>query len=206
MNTDNLQGFNPDFVFWLKLASWSIEEAAMLMSYLDPDQGTYITGNPWRFPDQLRKMQRLLKVFSRADWSDEDKVGDKIRPIAFVERAMSNGFEIPGPLIEFKEQCDREQLERGEDSSQISGNPKAKVHGNTEHNARNREQILGAAVAVILEFPEQCRDGCGTITLAAVVRTIEDKAQLFWPETHGLPLEDSTAEKLLGEWRRKASK
>ena len=68
-----------------------------------------------------------------------------------------------------------------------------KPHGNTENNARNRESVLMAAIAVKTKFPDQCG------TYRDWAETIDAKAPLFWPETGSPPLKPETIERLLGE-------
>ena len=65
-------------------------------------------------------------------------------------------------------------------------------HGNTDNNAVTREAVLKAAMACKKHFSDQCK------TYVAWVKTIEDKAPLFWPETGEPPLATDTIERLLG--------
>ena len=68
-----------------------------------------------------------------------------------------------------------------------------KPHGNAENNARNRESVLRAAMAVKANFP----DLCGTYRDWA--ETIDAKAPFFWPETGVPPLKPETIERLLSD-------
>ncbi len=67
-----------------------------------------------------------------------------------------------------------------------------KPHGNAENNARNREAVLKAAIAVKANFPDLCK------TNRDWAKAIDEKARLFWPEGEP-PLKLDTIERLIGE-------
>ena len=93
-----------------------------------------------------------------------------------------------------------EELRRfqAEQSSHVIDDPELppdnkKPHGNAEKNARNRESVLRAAMAVKANFPDQCG------TYRDWAETIDAKAPFFWPETGSPPLKPETIERLLSE-------
>jgi hypothetical protein len=78
-----------------------------------------------------------------------------------------------------------------------------KVHGNSERNARKREEDLGAALAVLAKWPENCQAGSGSIKATKIRELIESKGYLFWREDGDPPLKTSEIENLIREWLRK---
>lgn len=84
-----------------------------------------------------------------------------------------------------------------EGSSHVRSDPEPplnfkKPHGNAENNARNREAVLKAAIAVKANFPDQCK------TIRDWATAIDEKARLFWPDGEP-PLKPDTIERLLGD-------
>lgn len=73
-----------------------------------------------------------------------------------------------------------------------------KKPGVTEANASKREEILGAAVAVIANFPDQCMWG-EKISGKRVYELINDKSPLWW-DSGEPPLKDEAAIKLINKW------
>lgn len=70
--------------------------------------------------------------------------------------------------------------------------------GNTESNASKREQILGAALVIIANFPEKCKRG-DKIVGKKVFSLIEYKAKTWWPSEEP-PLSADTATRLINKW------
>lgn len=83
-------------------------------------------------------------------------------------------------------------------------NTATKVHGNAERYAANREQVLGAAFAVLAKWPEECRDTKGDPVASKIASMIDTKAKLFWPDAQPPLATDSIAEHLR-EWIMKAN-
>jgi hypothetical protein len=73
-------------------------------------------------------------------------------------------------------------------------------HGNAERFAGFREQVLGAGIACLAMWPEDCRKGDGTVNASALARLVDDKAQLFWPESMEVPLSPRVAEEQFRNW------
>lgn len=88
-------------------------------------------------------------------------------------------------------------------SSDQSGKSAQKTHGNTESNAKKREEILGAALAVLAKWPEDCQAGNGKIQATKIRDLIENKGYLFWLEDGEPPLKTSEIEKLIRGWLKK---
>lgn len=62
-----------------------------------------------------------------------------------------------------------------------------------------REAVLGAALAVVSRWPEQCRDAHGLIDPERVASCIETRAAL-WFENGAVPMPRADAEALLTRW------
>lgn len=88
-------------------------------------------------------------------------------------------------------------------NSDAGGNTAAKVHGNTEHNAKKREEVLGAALSVLSRWPDECKNRAGKIEATKIRELIEKKGYMFWRENGEPPLTTSEIEKLIRQWLKK---
>ncbi len=79
-----------------------------------------------------------------------------------------------------------------------------KTHGNTEHNSGKREQVLGAAVAVLAKWPEECRDKKGEPVASKIAAMVDAKADLFWPDAQP-PLATESIADYIRDWIKKAN-
>jgi hypothetical protein len=77
------------------------------------------------------------------------------------------------------------------------------THGNVEHNAKNREEILGAAVAVMIEHTRDCQYKNGTFAPSKIASEIERHAEKFWPEKKEAPLTTDTIARQISSWIQK---
>ena len=75
---------------------------------------------------------------------------------------------------------------------------KNKKPGNTEANASKREEILGAAIAIIANFPKECTYG-DSIRGKRVYDLMHSKAKTWWKDGEP-PLKDETAIKLINKY------
>jgi hypothetical protein len=78
-----------------------------------------------------------------------------------------------------------------------------KPHGNTEHNAGKREQILGAALSVLARWSDECKNGAGKIEATKIRELIESKSYKFWQEDGEPPMSTGEIEKLIRKWLKK---
>jgi hypothetical protein len=83
-----------------------------------------------------------------------------------------------------------------------SNQSNGKEHGNKIRFSQSREEILGAALAVVTQFPELCKNKRGSIEASKVAKVIEQKAGLFW-EDYEPPLSLRATEELIRKWLRK---
>lgn len=75
-----------------------------------------------------------------------------------------------------------------------------KVHGNTIRHAKNREQVLGAALSVITMFTEQCQNASNKFEATKIAKLIDERSLLFWPEEIEPPLSRQQMEREIGKW------
>lgn len=85
-------------------------------------------------------------------------------------------------------------------------NTSAKVHGNTERFAQTREQVLGAALCVITQWPNRCCNSSGKFEATKIAGLIDEKALLFWPESAQPPLSREKMEREISKWINKIGK
>lgn len=78
-----------------------------------------------------------------------------------------------------------------------------KPHGNSENNAKKREQILGAALSVVASFSSLCTNNTGKYEATKIAAMIDEKSLLFWPETGEPPLARETIERLISSHLKK---
>lgn len=76
-----------------------------------------------------------------------------------------------------------------------------KIHGNTVSNASKREQILGAAVAVMAAFPENCKRG-NKYSGKKITDEIEKRAKIWWPDEYEPPLQSRQIAELINDYLR----
>ena len=82
-------------------------------------------------------------------------------------------------------------------------NVNKKPHGNTESNANNRELVLGAAVAVLSAFPDQCRTKDLTKVQASKVAKLIDQKSTILFESGEPPLTENTISRIISEYINK---
>jgi len=75
-----------------------------------------------------------------------------------------------------------------------------------ERFAQNREQVLGAALSVLIQYPDQCVNKLGKVEATKVRELIDAKAPLFWPKTSKAPIEPEGIERLIRGWVKKTGK
>lgn len=83
-------------------------------------------------------------------------------------------------------------------------NNSSKSNGYTERHAQNREQILGAAFAVLAKWPGECLDAKGEPVASKIANLVEAKANLFWPNAQPPLKVDSIADHLR-DWIKKVN-
>lgn len=75
--------------------------------------------------------------------------------------------------------------------------------GRAEYYAKNREEVLGAALSILAQYRPQCVSSKGKVQGAKIAKLIESKAGLFWPDLQDPPLDRETMPKIINEWLKK---
>jgi len=90
------------------------------------------------------------------------------------------------------------------ENEKTTDNPTVKSNGHKERHAQKREQILGAAFAVLAKWPEECKDSKGEPIASKIASLIDAKANLFWSDAQPPLAIDSIADHLR-DWIRKVN-
>ncbi len=80
------------------------------------------------------------------------------------------------------------------------------THGNSERFAKNREQVLGAALCVIIQWSDKCKNSSDKFEATKIAKLIDEKALLFWPTTNEPPLSMEKMEREISKWINKTGK
>ena len=75
-----------------------------------------------------------------------------------------------------------------------------KTHGNAERFAEKREQVLGVALSVITQWPDQCRNSSGKFEARKIAKLIDQKSPIYWPLTGEPPLSLDKMEREISKW------
>jgi len=78
--------------------------------------------------------------------------------------------------------------------------------GHEERHAKNREQILGAALSVIAQWPDQCQNSSGKFEATKIAKLVDEKSLLYWPEKAEPPLSREKMEREISKWINRTGK
>ncbi len=95
------------------------------------------------------------------------------------------------------------KFEQTINNNEVGKKTATKPHGNTERFAKNREEILGAALSVITQCPEKCKNDSGKFEATKIAKLVDEKAYKYWPITHEPPLCRAKMEDEIGKWMNK---
>jgi hypothetical protein len=175
---------------WDKLNSRNRKRLAFQYDYEnDPNNERSICFELMGFVNYLKELidqEKQLRNYSAVGMLRD--IEDRIKNVINCNRLLI-GTEIQN-LRELVEKSNLNELK-------VNDN---KLHGNSENNALKREQILGAALSVLANWPEQCKNGQGKVEATKVRKLIEEKALLFWKETGDPPLSSETIEREIRKW------
>lgn len=90
------------------------------------------------------------------------------------------------------------------ENESTASNDYVKSNGHKERHAQNREQVLGAAFAILAKWPDECTDSKRDPVASKIANLVEAKADLFWPDSKPPLTADSIADHLRG-WIQKAN-
>ena len=133
-----------------------------------------------------------------------ERIHDEILGVSrlLTARAYNPCFEIP--TVDSTD-IHRLAIENTRLRTQINQTPShrsihKKTHGNSERFAKNREQVLGAALSVITQWPNQCQNTSGKFEATKIAKLIDEKSFLYWPETNEPPLSLEKMEREISKW------
>lgn len=179
---------------WLALPALTVRQVVCLDRNMDPEQYSRIP------PDMIRPVQRLERAVEAAIAAGDLKTCGKsdygdwyLRLREYLTWRCRDGIEpsLPPRLKSLAEAV----LE-----AQLASHKRPDL---AEKYAKAREEVLGAAVALLAKFPDAYARG-SRINVAKLVRDIDDKAKLFWPDTLDMPISSDVAEDLISGWIAKA--
>jgi len=135
-------------------------------------------------PLQIDDSDIVFSLKERIRFEKEHGLFEQLEPITGA---------VPGrELLELE--FDLPKAERKERDRSVT---KKEVHGNAIRYASKRQEVVGAALALLAQYPEMCRDDKQNVRATKVRKLIEGKALLFWPETGEPPLSSEVIERLL---------
>ena len=177
---------------WLELPSLTIREAALLLHGLNPR----LQRMNFNFRlERNTKFRRTFEIIESAAAAEEPiLVGNqgRVSPIKLVKWIRENGKNIAFPT-EISEWFG-EKIRNGE--VMVGKKP----HGNTERHAGNREEVLGAALAIALHFPEECRFKNNKPNAARIRELVEKIPYENWPGGEGPPLMTNRIATTINSW------
>jgi len=91
------------------------------------------------------------------------------------------------------------------EKSQLGTGGETEINNHSERHAVNREQILGAALSVLAQYPNECKNKKGKIVAAKICTLIDEKAPLFWESTGEPPLSVNVMTRHISEWIKKTA-
>lgn len=75
-----------------------------------------------------------------------------------------------------------------------------KPHGNTEVYASKREEVLGAAIAVMSAFSEQCMGKNNKFVGSRIAKLIDEKSPIWWPDLDEPPMSHEVLTKTINKY------
>ena len=187
---------NPDYEHWISMSAWSIKQCFLPLHERDPNDPE-IDAENWNIPSkpESKTRQKIHAAKKAGDITPTGNLRNSFRPMDFLKWATDpqNGLTIPTELSPLYEK----RLEA------LPSTNATEPHGNIEHHAAKREQVLGAALAVIKKYPEQAGFSTGTLSGAKIVTLIEQHEVELWSEDEEIPLERETMEKQFNNWLKR---
>ena len=189
---------------WVVKEDWRLkDEAIPLLMALDPDNQSCSTNidlnkiynDLWSHARNCSE-QGLLKVKNPEQPPEEWRA----RPADVYCWAKISRIEIPdtlGRLMEFVINTVKQTV-TGENKPARMNN----LDPESGEYALNREKILGMALAILVAYPEQCKNGTGQVTVENILKLIDEKSHI-WPAVHigNLPL--AVRRDLLEQWLKR---
>ena len=184
---------------WAVKDTWHLrDEALPLLCGIDPD--FYKNSSAGLIEDEAIKELRLharqciehdlLRVVNREQDADDWRV----EPLGIYQWAVISRLQLPAPLVAIMEFIGRT----------VKKSPQSAAHLETPDGRhlssaldKDREKVLGLALATLAARPEQCRNADGVVTAEQLVETSN---ALFFLQKHTLKLADGAMLDLIDKW------
>lgn len=197
----------PDYDFWRRETEYRRWDAAWLCCDREPP--------PTKRAEVDRKVQRMLeRLLTEVPHDNRAEQPQRRHPGAVTHAVLARlqAEHLDRGILQDLVFFSRDELAKwvraaGIDApvflpAQAKANPKP--HGNAERFAKSRAEVLGAALSVLAAFPDSEHLEKG-LTAAGLLRLVDGKAGLFWPDTQEIPLSPERAVRLIREWLKKAA-
>jgi hypothetical protein len=147
--------------------------------------------------------QLQVSKASSIDFEEQSKFVDGYRSRAEHENFCPS-LNLPSSSILVVRKEALREFEQLIDDNDTEKTTATKPHGNAERHAANREQVLGAAFAVLAKWPEECKDAKGDPKASKIAALVDAKADLFWIDAQ-VPLATDSIADHLRDWIRKTN-
>lgn len=132
------------------------------------------------------------------------KLVDKVTGNDGYEETFYPPNNLPDGYVFVVKTNELQNFERSMSDEHLQAPNINKTNGHQERHAQKREQILGAAFAVLAKWPNECRDSKGKPVASKIANLVEAEADLFWPDS-GLPLTVDSIADHLRDWIKMAN-
>ena len=192
------------YEYWVARDRWKLEaEAIPLVLGYDPEKsGEYdeeYNKNAQELIEHAKNciMHALsLNAINREDTPEHWEV----RPAEFYCWASVSRVQMPQSLVdlmEFVVSTVKGEKDRISHMQSVAANAAQGTEG--QDFDLQTEKILGAALAVLAEFPEQCRNRKGRINVAAITELIQKHHEVWFPDSETM-MSSITMQDLINKW------
>lgn len=148
---------------WAKRDLWSLDEAANLLAGTDPERPDEIAGQ-----EQLTKVIQTIKTWLKnSTIPTKGTLTKKYVAKEIIPWAREKQLPVPAPLLE--------AMGYPVPTKKLGDNTGKQPHGNTLTNAKKREEVLGAAIRALIEYPAQCKGRGGKYSGMSIALVIEQQ-------------------------------
>jgi len=170
---------------WVARERWKLEtEAIPLVFGFDPEHCDFHNDEYRRLADELAGHARhciehklsLTAVNPAAEPADPE-----VRPAEFYRWASVSRVQMPEALVQLMEFV-ISTVAGEKDRIDAQGGVSGSAGDDSLEFDRQREMVLGAALAVMAEFPEQCRNRKGRLSVAAITELIMQHQGVWFPD------------------------
>lgn len=189
----------PDYKFWAKAETWSINQAAFLLHGIDPHEVRMIRLAEHRVPAEFEDVQKTYFLLRKVPW--KERHGDYylpnsgVHPIAIIFEAKAKDLPIPKALFNVvkehyvREQERKEGLEKEEKEAEKIQHKNEKV--NESFSTRERHNFLkaiGLLIKLLIDEKDKSTRANRVIKLSAsqISQMMLEKAEYLGMENEGI--------------------